>query len=62
MVPDFKYLGSVIEAHGEIMKDVEDKVARASQAFGAMYRPVFRYNDLSLKTKRMVYRAVVHGA
>ena len=58
---EFKYLGSVVEAHGEVLKDVEDKIARASRAFGALCRPVFQDNNLSLKTKRMVYRAVVMG-
>ena len=60
-VTEFKYLGSVVEAHGEVLKDVEDKIARASRAFGALCRPVFQDSNLSLKTKRMVYRAVVMG-
>ena len=60
-VSDFRYLGAVVEAHGGIVKDVEDKVARTSRAFGALCRPVFRDDDLSLRTKRMVYRAVVLG-
>ena len=50
-----------MEVHGEVLKDVEDKIARASRAFGVLCRPVFQFNGLSLKTKRMVYRAVVMG-
>ena len=55
VVPDFRYLGSIVEAHGEVLKDVEDKIARA------LCRPVFQDRSLSLRTKRMVYRAVVMG-
>ena len=61
VVPDFRYLGSIVEAHGEVLKDVEDRIARASRAFGALCRPVFQDRSLSLRTKRMVYRAVVMG-
>ena len=54
----FRYLGAAVNAHGELLKDVEDTVA-----FGAFCRPVFHGGDLSLKTKRMVhaYRAAVLG-
>ena len=55
------YLGSIVEAHGEILKEVEDRIARASRAFGALCRPVFQDNQLSLETKRMVCRAEVMG-
>ena len=61
VVPDFRYLGAIMESKGEIMKDVEERIARASKAFGALCRPVFRDSSLSLVTKRMVYRAVVLG-
>ena len=45
-VTDFKHLGSVIEVHGEVMKDVEDKIVRASRAFGALCRPVLQDGSL----------------
>ena len=51
---DFEYLGSVVEAHGKVMKAVEDKFARASRAFGALSRPVFQDGSLSIKTKQKV--------
>lgn len=38
-----------------------ERIAKASRAFGALRRPVFRDSNLSLKTKRMVYKAMVHG-
>ena len=60
-MPEFRYLGSIVEMHGEVLKDVEDKIARASRAFGVLYRPVFQDKGLYLKTKKMVYRAVVMG-
>ena len=57
----FKYLGAIIEENCDVKRDVEDRIARASKAFGALKRPVFRDNDISLRTKRLVYRAVVMG-
>ena len=44
-----------------MLLDVEDKIARASRAFGALCRPVFNDGNLSRGTKRMVYRAAVLG-
>ena len=61
-VSSFRHLGSVLESHGKIRMDVEDRVAHASHAFGALCRPVFCNGSLSRKTKRrMVYRAAVLG-
>ena len=57
-VSSFRYLGSVLESHGEIRVDVEVRVARASRA---LCRPVFCNGSLSRKTKRMVYCAAVLG-
>ena len=36
-----------------------ERIAKASKAFGALRMPVFRDSNLSLKTKRLVYKAVV---
>lgn len=41
------------------MKDVKDEVAHASRAFGALCKQVFHDDDLSRKTKRMVYCAAI---
>lgn len=49
-----------MEAHGEVLRDVE-RIARASNAFGALCRPGFQDSSLSLKTERIVYRAMVLG-
>ena len=48
-----------MEGKGEVLLDVEDKIARASRAFGA--RPVFNDGNLSRGTKRMVYKVAVLG-
>ncbi len=33
VVPDFKYLGSVVDGRGGIMKEVKERIAKASRAF-----------------------------
>ncbi len=58
-VTDFRYLGSDNEVDRDITMDVECRIARASRVFGAVRRTVFRDKDISLKTKRLVYRAVL---
>ena len=37
----------------------EERIAKAFRAFGALKEPVFRDKNLSLATKRLVYKAVV---
>ena len=61
VVSEFRYLGAIVEACGGVVNDMADRIARASRAFGALCKPVFKYGGLSLATKRMVYRAVVLG-
>ena len=61
VVSDFRYLGVIIEATGAVRKYIEDRVAKASRAFGALKKAMFINNSLLLKTKRLVYRAVVLG-
>ena len=60
-VNDFKYLGSVLEADGGIVKEVGERIAKAPRAFGALKSLVFSKSSLSYKMKRMVYKAVVLG-
>ena len=43
------------------MRQVENRISIASRVFRALKRPVFADTDLSLATKRVVYRAVVLG-
>ena len=63
-VQNFTYLDANISRDGEIISEVTGRIARA---FGCLRVPVFKNKDLSLATKRAVYRAVVlavllHGA
>ncbi len=37
----------------------EERIAKAFRAFGALKEPVFRDKNLSLATKKLVYKAVV---
>ena len=60
-VTDFQYLGSVVEAKGGVGKDVCERIAKASRAFGMLKEPVFRDRNLSITTKRLVYNSVVLG-
>ena len=60
-VTDFKYLGSILESKGGVVKEVGKRIAEASCAFGALREPVFKDWNLSLQTKRLVYRGVVLG-
>ena len=58
-VEEFPYLGSLIAASGRMDVDVERRIIRASQAFGALKKSVFRDKNLTLNTKRKVYQACV---
>ena len=60
-VTDFQYLGSVVEAKGGVGKEVCERIAKASHAFGMLKEPVFRDRNLSINTKRLVYNAGVLG-
>ncbi len=59
-VTNFKYLGSVLEENGGVGMEVGES-AKAARAFGAFKGPIFNNSNLSYKTKRMVYKAVVLG-
>jgi len=39
--------------------DVERRITKASQAFGALKKTVFRDKNLTLSTKRKIYQACV---
>ena len=59
VVQDFTYLGANISRDEEITSEVTRRIARAARAFGCLRVPVFKNQDLSLATKRAVYRAIV---
>ena len=58
---EFKYLGSLIEVHGEMTEEANCRIAQASKVFGEVCNSVFLACDLSLETKRLVYQSVVLG-
>ena len=59
MVNSFPYLGSNIANDGEITLDVASRIAKGSRAFGCLRKPIFQNSNLSVSTKRAVYRSVV---
>ena len=58
-VNEFPYLGSLIEASGRMDSDVANRISQASKAFGALRRSVFEDKELTLQTKRKIYRGCV---
>ena len=58
-VNEFPYLGSQIESSGRMTLYVEKRIAQASQAFGALRKPVLQDRDLNINTKHKVYQACV---
>ena len=60
-VTDVQFLGSVVEAKGGAEKEVCERIAKASCAFGTLKEPVFRDKNLSITTKRLLYNSVVLG-
>ena len=61
VVDQFKYLESLVEARGGMVAEVSNRIAQASRAFDSLRNSVFTASDLTLETKRMVYRSVVLG-
>ena len=58
-VTEFPYLRSVIASPGRMLPDIDQRIAKASRAFGALRKSVFNSRDLRVETKRMVYLACV---
>ena len=59
VVDSFTYLGSVLSADGALDKELTSRLAKASRAFGALQKPIFGCSGLSIKSKRLVYKAIV---
>ena len=57
-VESFVYLGSLLSPDARSSAEVERRLACASRAFGAL-QCVFQDKDLSVRTKRLVYKACV---
>ena len=59
VVSHFTYLGSNISRDSEVTVEIDCRIAKASRAFGCLRKPIFQDRNLSIATKRQVYRAVV---
>ena len=59
MVNKFVYLGSCVSEDSEPSEEVSSHIGKASKAFGSLRQPIFRNQQMSVDTKRSVYKAVV---
>ena len=59
VVKEFPYLGSVVAASGRIDSNIDNRIAKATKAFGALRRAVFLDKNLTLRTKQKIYQACV---
>ena len=67
VVKKFYYLGSIINHYLRESEDVDNRIKKASQAFGALRRGVFTSKSISFNVKKDVYTALIlfvllHGA
>ena len=58
-VQQFTYLGCVISSDAKIDKEVDNRLAKASSAFGRLFKRVWNNKNLKRDTKIKVYNAVV---
>lgn len=58
-VDSFTYLGSTLTTSATIDKEINNRIAKASAAFGRLRSKVWERRGISLKTKIKVYSAVV---
>ena len=59
MVQEAKYLGSYATRAGTDLRDVEERISKASQAFGALKHCLFRRRDVATEVKRSVYCGLI---
>ena len=55
---NFKYLGSTLSQDCNLDAEIDSRISSASAAFGRLCKRVFNNNNLRVKTKAAVYRAV----
>ena len=58
-VASFKYLGSFISANCTLDDEINYRIGQANGAYGRLRKRIFENHNLSMKTKIMVYHAVV---
>ena len=61
VVEQFKYLELVVEEYGGLVGEVSYRIAQASRTFGSQCESLFTASDLTMESKRMVYRSIVLG-
>ena len=61
-VDAFTYLGSTLTSNNSLDKEISNRIAKASSAFGRLRKRVWDVRGLRLETKCAVYRAVVLSA
>ncbi|KAI5731024.1 hypothetical protein M8J77_003494 [Diaphorina citri] len=55
----FKYLGTHIQTNGRVDDDINQRINKASMAFQSLYQRLWKPHEITLRTKLMVYEAVV---
>ena len=58
-VASFTYLGGSLDDNGSLEGEVAVQLAKASFVFGSLQMPISQYKPLSIRTKRLVYTAIV---
>ena len=58
-VQDFTYLGSIISNNCSLDREINNRISRASAAFGQLTERVYLNRNLKLPTKIRVYQAIV---
>jgi len=58
-VENFTYLGSTLSRSANIDAEVNNRIAKASSAFGRLKKTVWERRGISQQNKIKVYRAVV---
>ena len=52
---EFKYLGSVVEVHGEVLKDVESRFVKASVAIADLFSRIAVCPERLREKEREIY-------
>ena len=55
VVDQFKYLGSLVEAHGGAVGEINVKIVQAVRTLGSLCRSVFTTSDLTMETSIPIY-------
>ena len=58
-VQSFNYLGSIISETAKMDNEINNRIQKASSAFGKLYHRLWNSHDVSLRVKSAVYQSVV---